>query len=167
MISGSCAFFRSISWTNCLRTRYSGCRSKKRRAQCSPICGGGPSSTCARRRTAFAQSAIMKRRAWSPILSNRSRYVQTANFQLSVPWHHLLLWLSAIPSCAEPLLRNIKLSCSSSDIRFATPLKKGVGALSDSVLDDMIRFGNRGGGRTGCGVGSHCRRMSRKKISFC
>ena len=31
MESGSCAFFRPISWTDCLRTRYSGCHSKRRR----------------------------------------------------------------------------------------------------------------------------------------
>ena len=34
-------------------------------------------------RTPFAQSAIMKRRAWSPILSKWLRYVQTANSSCS------------------------------------------------------------------------------------
>ena len=57
------------------------------------------------------------------------------------------------------LQRNVKFSCCSRKIRVATPLKKDIDALGDSALDDMVRFGNRGGGRVGCGVGSHCRWM--------
>ena len=99
-VSRSCAFFRSISWTDCLRTRYSGwCRSKKRRAQCSLTCGGGPSSTCARRRTPFAPLEIIKRRAWSPDLSERSRYVQTANSSCSFNFlfHNTTSWFDLRP----------------------------------------------------------------------
>ena len=59
----------------------------------------------------------------------------------------------------EAAAEELELSCSGREIRFATPLEKNIDALGDSALDGMVRFGNRGGGGVGCGVGSHCRWM--------